>query len=351
MYKLAKYLKPYILLILIAIVFLFGQAMADLSLPDYMSRIVNTGIQQGGVENAVPEAIRASRFQKLPMFMTEEERVEVSNCYELIDNSSGDYDKYIKKYPALANEPVYVLKKIDNDEIDKLNPILGKALIALTQMEKMMEEAKAMQTENPMTDADLAQSLGALSPEERANQYKEMNEKFAAMDEKMIVQAAAGSVRAEYEALGMDVDGLRIRYIINIGIMMLLLSLLSAACVIAVGFLSSRIGAGLASKLRRDVFTKVSSFSNAELDRFSTSSLITRTTNDINHVQMLVMMMIRMVFYALIMAVGGVIKAVGKSQSMTWIIAVAVLAILGLILCVFAIALPKFKLIKSLLTG
>ncbi|OPZ94636.1 MAG: putative ABC transporter ATP-binding protein [Firmicutes bacterium ADurb.Bin419] len=348
MYKLAKYLKPYTGLILIAIVFLFGQAMADLSLPDYMSKIVNTGIQQGGIENAVPEAIRASRFEKLPMFMSEDDRAEVSGSYELIDKASADYDTYVKKYPALANEPVYVLKEIDDSQIDKLNPILGKAFIAISQMEKMQEEAKALQAEKAMTDVDLSKAGGVHPAEESANQLKEMNEKFAAMDDKMIVQAAASSVRAEYEALGMDVDGLRINYIIRIGIMMLLLSLLSAACVIVVGFISSRTGAGLASNLRRDVFTKVSSFSNEELDKFSTSSLITRTTNDINHVQMLVMMMIRMVFYALIMAVGGVIKAIGKSQSMTWIIAVAVLAILGLILCVFAIALPKFKLIQKL---
>ncbi len=348
MYKLAKYLKPFTGLILIAIVFLFGQAMADLSLPDYMSKIVNIGIQQGGIENAVPEAIRSSRFEKLPMFMNENDWVEVSGCYNLIDKSSSDYATYVKKYPTLANEPVYVLKETDDNEIDKVNPIIGKAFIAVSQMEKMQEEAKAGQTGNTPTDTNLSEMSGKPSPEVVVEQYKEMSEKFASMDDKMIVQAAASSVRDEYKALGMDVDGLPVRYIINIGVMMLLLSLFSAACVIVVGYLSSRIGASLASNLRRDVFTKVSNFSNTELDKFSTSSLITRTTNDITHVQMLVMMMIRMVFYALIMAVGGVIKAIGKSQSMTWIIAVAVLAILGLILTVFAVALPKFKMIQKL---
>ena len=327
MYKLTKYLKPFIGLILVSIVFLFGQAMADLALPDYMSKIVNTGIQNGGIESAVPEAIRESQMGKTLIFMSEEDRNEVLDSYTLIDKSSTDFQKYVKKYPTLENEPVYVLKK--KADIDKLNTKMGKALIAVSMMEKVMEEGTGGQ--NMMGE-----------------QPNDMRSAFEAMGDSAIVQYAANVIKAEYEALGMNVEKVQSGFIINIGIRMLLISLFSALCVVFVGLFAARVGAGLARNLRRDVFTKVESFSNAEMDKFSTSSLITRTTNDINHVQMLVMMMIRMVFYSLIMAIGGVIKAIGKSQSMTWVIVVGVIAILGLILTVLVSALPKFKLIQKL---
>ncbi len=337
MYKLTKYLKPFTGLILIAIVFLFGQAMADLSLPDYMSKIVNVGIQNGGIENAVPEAVRASQMEKVLMFVGEEDRREVVDKYKLIDKSSTDYTMYVKKYPALDKEPIYVLK--ENTEIEKLNLVLGKAFIAVSEIEKIKEEAKDGQLEFDGQNTTAKQLI---------EMNRQMNDKIAAMDESTIVQYAVNSIKTEYAALGMNVEQIQKRYIINIGISMLLISLLSAICVVFVGYLSSRTGAGLARNLRRDVFTKVENFSNTEMDKFSTSSLITRTTNDINHVQMLVMMMIRMVFYSLIMAIGGIIKAVGKSQSMTWVIVVGVIAIIGLILTVFSVALPKFKLIQKL---
>ncbi len=337
MYKLTKYLKPFTGLILIAIVFLFGQAMADLSLPDYMSKIVNVGIQNGGIEKAVPEAVRASQMEKILMFVGEEDRSEVVDKYKLIDKSSEDYPMYIKKYPVLDKEPIYVLK--ENTEIEKLNLVMGKAFIAVSEIEKIKEVAK---------NGELEFNGQNITTEQLTEKNREMNDKIAVMDESTIVQYAVSSIKNEYTALGMNVEQIQKRYIINIGITMLLVSLLSAICVVFVGYLSSRTGAGLARNLRRDVFTKVEDFSNTEMDKFSTSSLITRTTNDINHVQMLVMMMIRMVFYSLIMAIGGIIKAIGKSQSMTWVIAVGVIAIIGLILTVFAAALPKFKLIQKL---
>lgn len=337
MYKLTKYLKPFTGLILIAIVFLFGQAMADLSLPDYMSKIVNVGIQNGGIENAVPEAVRASQMERILMFVGEEDRSEVVDKYKLIDKSSTDYPMYVKKYPVLDKEPIYVLK--ENTEIGKINIVMGKAFIAISEIEKVKEEEKDGQFEFDGQNTKAEQLI---------EMNREMNDKIAAMDESTIVQYAVNSIKTEYTALGMNVEQIQNRYIINIGITMLLVSLLSAMCVVFVGYIASRTGAGLARNLRRDVFTKVENFSNTEMDKFSTSSLITRTTNDINHVQMLVMMMIRMVFYSLIMATGGIIKAIGKSQSMTWVIAVSVIAIIGLILTVFSVALPKFKLIQKL---
>lgn len=349
MYKLTKYLKPFIGLIILSVVFLFGQAMADLALPDYMSKIVNTGIQNGGIESAVPEAIRASQMDKLLIFMSEVDREEVRSSYTLIDKSYADYQKYAKKYPALEREPVYVLR--ENAEIEKLNSVMGKAFIAVSEIEKAKEKQDGQFDFNGQkipADTDLFELFSLLPEEQLSEINKEMNNMLAAMEESTINQYAANSIRAEYQALGMNAEKVQNRFIINIGIRMLLVSLLSALCVVFVGYFAARIGAGLARNLRRDVFTKVESFSNVEMDKFSTSSLITRTTNDINHVQMLVMMMIRMVFYSLIMAIGGIIKAIGKSQSMTWVIVVGVIAVIGLILVVLVVALPKFKLIQKL---
>lgn len=324
MFKLAKYLKPFTAMIMAAIILLFVQAMCDLSLPDYMSNIVNKGIQQGGIENAVPKAVRQSKMDKLTLFMSPEQKKEIIENYTLVDKSSPDYDKYVKDYPNLAKEPVYILKDVDKTQIDNMNPVMGKAFLAVSGVEKAKENAKGGVTDS-------------------------MYKKFAALGDKMITQAAVGSVKAEYAQLGVNTDKIQSRYIINTGMLMLLISLLAAACTVAVGFLASKSAAGLSKDLRKNIFNKVESFSNAEFDKFSTASLITRTTNDITQIQMLIIIMIRMVFYAPIMGVGGVIRAIGKSTSMSWIIAVAVIVLLGLILTVFSLAMPKFKIVQKLI--
>lgn len=352
MVKLAKYLKPFAGLIIAAVLLLFVQAMADLALPDYMSDIVNKGIQQGGIVNAVPDAVRESQMNRLTIFMNEDDKSEILKNYTLINSSSSDYDKYVKKYPALEKEPVYVLNDVDKSEIEKMDLPMGKALLAVSGVEKLKESAKdgvidlnGMKVPGNM---DLFKLFADLSQEQRVKISENMSKQFEALGEKMIIQTAAPSVKAEYEALGMDTDNIQSRYIINTGLLMLLISLLSAACTIAVGFLSARAAAGLSRNLRKEVFTKVESFSNAEFDKFSTASLITRTTNDITQIQMFVVIMIRMIIYAPIMGVGGVIRALNKSVSMSWIIALAVVIILGLILTVFVIAMPKFKAIQKL---
>jgi ATP-binding cassette subfamily B protein len=319
MLKLVKYLKPFIWLILIAVALISIQAAADLSLPDYMSRIVNVGIQQSGVENAVPEAIRESQMRRLTLFMDENDEKEVINSYELIDKSSPNYYEYLKKYPKLADEPVYVLMKIEKSQIEKLNPIIGKAFISVAGIEQV----------NATTS--------------------QMDESITVLGDSMIIQTAAGYIKEEYEALGINVDRLQTGYIIRTGGIMLLIALISAASIVGVGFFASRTAAGLARNLREKVFAKVENFSKKELDSFSTASLITRTTNDITQIQMLIVVMIRMVFYAPIMGVGGIFKALSKNTSMSWIIGVAVLALLTLIITIFIIALPKFKAIQKLI--
>jgi len=329
MLKLAKYLKPFIGLILAAVVLLFVQAMADLALPDYMSKIVNNGIQQGGIENAVPEAIRESQMEKLVVFMSENEKKEALDSYIRMDQSSVDYDQYVQEYPTLANEPVYVLKEIDQTRIDRLNPVMGKAFLAVAGVEKMKEEN--------------------LSAEQQRMIGQQMNEESVDLGDNMIVQAAASAIKAEYAALGMNTEQIQNRYIFRMGFLMLGISLISAVAIVLVGFLSARTAAGLAQNLRRLVFTKVEYFSKAELDQFSTASLITRSTNDITQIQTLLVMMIRMVIYAPILGIGGIIKVIDRNTSMSWIIGVAVIVLLILIASVFVVALPKFKLIQKLI--
>ncbi|KAF0112259.1 MAG: ABC-type multidrug transport system ATPase and permease component [Chloroflexi bacterium] len=358
MFRLVKYLKPYLLLILISIGLLFGQAMADLALPNHMSEIVNIGIQQGGVENAVPQAIRASEMDKLVIFMSAENKTTVLTDYTLIDSNSVDYQNYLKKYPVLANEPVYVLNQIDIIKIQKLAPITGKAILVVSMLEQAVKDpAKAallgqssgFDISKLPAGMDVFALLSKLPADQISKMTASVNEKFSAMSSSMIAQSAAAPIKAEYEALGMDAGKIQTAYILRLGGWMLLLTLLSATATIIVGFLSARTAAGVSRDLRRAVFGKVESFSKAEFEKFSTASLITRSTNDVTQIQMVIIMIIRMVFYAPIIGVGAIIRAVHKSPSMTWIIALAVALLLVLIVMVFSVSLPKFKRIQSLI--
>ncbi len=358
MIRLAKYTKPFLLYILLAVVLLFVQANADLALPDYMSRIVNTGIQQGGVENAVPLALRQSTMDRLAVLMSAEDSARVLADYVLVDRSSPDYARYVQEYPLLESEPIYLRRAVDQAEIDQLNPVLGRAFLAVAGIEQALADptkaaalavALGIEPGQLPEAAELFEVLAQLPAVQRAQITSMMERRFAAMGDSMVTQAAASPVRAEYEALGMDTGRLQRDYILRTGLLMLLLTLLVVACSISVGFLAARTSAGLARDLRRSVFTKVESFSSAEFDRFSTASLITRTTNDVTQIQMVSLMLVRMVFYAPIIGVGGVIRALGKSSSMWWIIALAVLVLLGLILVAFAIALPRFRSIQGLI--
>jgi ATP-binding cassette subfamily B multidrug efflux pump len=358
MIRLAKYLKPYLLLIVIAIALLFVQANADLALPDYMSNIVNYGIQQGGVVDAVPMAIRQSEMNRLLAFMSVDNQKAVLADYTLVDKNSADFATDVKLYPILTNEPVYVLKSVDPAEITKLNPVMGKAILAVAGIEQALADPTKAQALGASLGFDLSKipagtdvfaMLQKLPPASLAKMTAAIDTKFATLGDKMVVQMAAGAVKTEYAALGMSTNNLQMKYIMRIGILMLLLTLLSGACTIAVGYFAARTAAGLSRDLRRNVFERVENFSSTEFDKFSTASLITRSTNDVTQIQMVVIMMMRMVFYAPIIGIGGVIRAIGKSANMWWIIALAVVVLLGLILTVFSIALPKFKAIQNLI--
>jgi ATP-binding cassette subfamily B multidrug efflux pump len=358
MLRLFKYIKPYVLYILFVIALLFVQANADLALPDYMANIVNVGIQQGGVANAIPVAIRQTEMNKLTIFMGARDKVRALADYTLVDKNSPDYAENVKLYPGLSQESIYVLKKIDSTETTWLNPVMGKAFLIVSGIQQVLANpSKASSLATSMgfdltklpPGADIFSVLGQLPSAQLAKLSNTFDSKFVALGDSMIIQAAVSPVKAEYVALGMDTGKLQSNYIWNIGLLMLLVTLLSGTCTIIVGFLAARTAAGLARDLRRYVFKKVESFSSTEFDKFSTASLITRSTNDITQIQMVVIMMMRMVFYAPIIGVGGIIRAISKSVSMWWIIALAVIVLLGLILTVFAIALPKFKLIQTLI--
>src|SRR6266540_3320613 len=308
MLKLTKFAKPYWLMLVLAIALLFAQANFDLALPDYLSRVVNTGIQQNGVENAVPQAIRQSEMNRVLLFMNAADKESVLADYALIDRNSSDFETYVTEYPTLKTEPIYVLKDIDQAEIDRINPIMSKALLAVSGIEQAIADpSKAAQMGSAFGGFDLSKlpagmdvfSMLAKLPAEQLTKITDvLDQKFAELGDKMIMQAAVGAVKAEYKALGMNTDKLQNSYIRIAGGWMLLLTLASGVCTIIVGYLSAKIAAGMARDIRRDVFKKVESYSNTEFDKFSTASLITRTTNDVTQIQMVVIMMVRMMFYA-----------------------------------------------------
>ena len=361
MFRLAKYLKPFIPMILIAIVLLFIQAMADLSLPDYMSNIVNNGIQQGGIVNAVPDALRQSEMNKLVIFMSPENKAEIIKDYKLIDKNSSEYDKYLKDYPQLGKESVYVLNKIDSQEINKINPVMGRAFVAVSGIEKIISNPSEAASAGKMLGIDLSKIPAGATPDQifgmlanlPSGQIQKIqsaiDKQFGTIGDKLIIQMAVVSVKAEYSALGMNINSMRNSYILRTGLIMLLLTLLSAVSTVAVGYFAARTAGGLSRDLRKKVFDKVENFSNAEFDKFSTASLITRSTNDITQIQMLVIMLMRIVLYAPILGIGGIFRALAKSTSMSWIIAVAIIVLLSIILVVFSIALPRFRIIQKLI--
>lgn len=357
MIRLAKYTKPFLSLILLSIILLFVQGMAELSLPDYIGQIVNTGIQQGGIESAVPEAVRQSEMNRLTLFMSTDEQQQVLAKYTLVTSDSPDYQAQLAKYPALAQEPVYVLQTVTQPDIDRLNPIMGRAWLTVSGIERVIADPSQaadlgggasfdLSTFPPGTDVFAV--LQQLPAQQRVDIRDTISQRFAAMGKPMIVQSAAPAIQAEYAALGIDTEALQNSYIFRIGGIMLGLSLISGISAIVVGLLASRAAAGMARNLRRDVFRKVATFSNHEFDKFSVSSLITRTTNDVTQLQMLSMMLIRMVCYAPILGIGGIIKATQTNASMWWIIAIGLGALIALIGVIFTVALPKFKIIQTL---
>lgn len=361
MFKLIKYLKQSTLPIIIIIGLLIVQAVCDLSLPDYTSNIVNVGIQQGGVENAVPQVIREDQLENILMFMNDNDKEEVRKNYILLDKenlSQDEFNKYIEEYPELKNQKLYKLNTKNKDLIKQLNVILGKPVAILSAIEKDSENENSMKnvmiSQMPQNvvvpeDMDIITMIKSM-PSESVNEITaKIGEKFNGLSESMITQLAVPYIQNEYKEIGVDTSKLQSNFILYSGAIMVLIALVSMVATVGVAYIGSRVAANLGRNLRGKVFKKVVSFSNTELDKFSTASLITRSTNDIQQIQMLMVMLLRVVFYAPILGLGGVFKVLQTDSSMAWIIAVALISMLSLILVLFGLAMPKFKAVQNLI--
>jgi ATP-binding cassette, subfamily B, multidrug efflux pump len=351
MLNLIKHLKPFIWSIVIIFGLLFAQAMTDLALPGYMADIVNIGIQNNGIDNAVPNAISQAEFQKITLFMTAENKAQVAADYMFLDKAAlpaADYDKYVKEYPGLANAPVYALNAKGAENIKRLNDILGIPILVVSGIEgRGVASLPGLAAVVP-EGADPFKVIAQIPQDQIDQMLVKIDTAIKALPGNTIQQSAASYIATQYTALGIDLVKTQSGYIIRIGGIMLLITLLGAVCSVGTGFLSARVAAGLGRNLRQQIFTRVESFSNAEFDKFSTASLITRSTNDITQVQMLLVMLFRIIFYAPIIGIGGIIRVVGSEAGMTWIIAAAVGAILTIIGVMLIIAVPKFKIVQKL---
>ena len=360
MAKLIKHLKKFSLPILCIVGLLIVQAVCDLSLPDFTSKIVDIGIQQGGIENAVPNVIRKSELEKINLFLDDAQKQKVLDNYKLIDKKSLSKDeekKYKDKYPEFDNNELYELNTKNKDVIGELNGILGKPILIVKGFEDDNTETKKMKEQMMATLPPEALQNGKVDiftviKNMPSNQFKALSDNikkgFENMPEKIITQGAVEYIKGEYGKIGIDIDKNQSRYIILAGAKMLGVALISLIATVCVGFIGARVAAALGRDLRFKVFKKVMNFSNSEMDKFSTASLITRSTNDIQQIQMLMVMLLRVVFYAPILGVGGIIKVFNTNTSMEWIIGVAVLSILSLVILLFAIVMPRFKIVQKL---
>lgn len=327
MLKMFHYMKERWYYVVMIIVLLFVQAYCDLSLPDYTSKIVNVGIQQKGIEDGVPDTIRKESMEHLLLFLDEKEKAKVEDAYTLKDD-------------------VYKRNDVTKEERDELNSILAIPMMAAGSLEDKEKAAEIKTQMGLPEESDLWQVLEQL-PQEQLDAMKDsLTEKIKEMPESIVTQAAVQFVQTEYEAQGIDVDAMQIQYLMTSGLKMLAMALVIMLAAVSVTFLSSRVAAFLGRNLRNGVYRKVISFSGEELNHFSTASLITRSTNDIQQVQLVFAMIFRIVLYAPILGVGGVLKVLQTDVSMTWILGVAVVAILILVGFLFAVAMPKFKILQ-----
>ena len=333
MLKVFKYLKSSIFSVLAIILLLFCQAYLDLTLPDYTSKIVNVGVQQGGIENAAIEQIGENTLDTLTLFMDSKDRKYILNQYEKSDTYKG--------------EDIYELKEDSN--IDKVSSIMARPMMILSYAEQDQKSDDSTVSFDLPEGVTLEQALTMMSDTQREKMLDEIDKKINDIPDSIIDQAAVSFVKSEYQRIGVDTDAIQTMYIVKVGIIMLGIALGAMAVGILIVFIGSRMAAKLAKTLRHKVFTKVVGFSKNEIKTYGQSSLITRTTNDVQQVQMVVVFLLRVVFYAPIIGIGGVIKAMHTNADMTYIIGVAVVAILAVVITLFAIAMPKFNRVQKLI--
>lgn len=344
--KLFKFLKPYAAAVAAIICILVVQAYCDLSLPTYTSDIVNVGIQQGGIDEALPDTISKKDLNHLLLLVPSDRQKIVKNAYtESVEKY--DYNGTVMELKASVKE--------DKKKVDRLSEILGKPMLmaagfdSASDMTKKIEEQMRTQMSGiPNVDKmDIYDMLEFMGAEGRNALIGQMDQQMDSMQDSIIAQAAAGYIKDAYTHIGIDTDQIETTYILHTGAKMLALAFLGMAASILVGLLASRVGAGVGRRLRENVFRKVVGFSNAEFDKFSTASLITRSTNDIQQIQLLLVMILRMVLYAPIMAIGGIWKVFHTNVGMSWIIGLAVAVIIVIVGFLFLVVMPKFKLIQN----
>lgn len=349
--KLLKtYLKPFAALVLACILLLFGQAMCDLTLPNLMSDIVNTGIQLGGVDEAAPAVLNQQAVDLLTLFMNDAEAGTFKNAYTPVEHGSDEETKLAKTYENIKDMDAVALN--EDADVQAVGDAYGKAAYAFMTFLKDYgaQTGQAVDTESGVQDMDMRQLYAVIPmlqqmPKETFSEAIDSAENAQSM---IGSQVGATFTKLFYKELGVDLDAKQVRYIVIKGLEMLGIALLGVLAAVLVGFFASRISSGVAKQMRSDVFRKVESFSNTEFDEFSTASLITRTTNDVTQVQMLISMGLRLMCYAPIMGVGGIIFALQKSVSLSWIIALAVIVLLGLVVVLLNVAMPKFKSLQRL---
>lgn len=346
--KLFKYLKQHAAIVLAIIVVLVVQALCDLSLPTYTSDIVNVGIQQGEIDTTIPEQIGKSDLENLLLLVPQEDAETVQDAYR--EGTKDDLD---------TEEEFLVLKDAvadDEEQMKELFDILGEPMLLAEGFSSDSEEMDSMKDQilsqmpagSVSEDVSMFDILRMLPQEQRDTMITEMEKQISDMPETMLEQTATVYIESVYRSLGVDMDALQTNYILATGAKMLGLAFLGLLASVTVGLLASRTAAAIGRDLRRNVFTKVVGFSSSEFDHFSTASLITRSTNDIQQIQMVIVMMLRMVLYAPIIAVGGIYKVINTNVSMTWIIALGVALIMGLVLILFLFVMPKFRVLQKM---
>ena len=345
MKNLFKYAASYWKAMIAIMLILFVQAYCDLSLPANTSNIVNVGIQQGGIEDEIPEQIAREEMDKLLLFVSEEDGQKVMDAYEE-DTESYEKDAYVLKESVSGDE----------EQMKELQDILKLPMMMTTGFESGSDMTKEVESQlkSSLPDGTVSEDttifdiMKMLPGEQRTAMVEKMGEQMDDLPDTILDQAAVSYCKSVYQDLGMDMEKIQTGYLAKTGGMMIALAFLGMAASVLVGFLASRVGASAGRDLRGRVFHKVVGFSNHEFNQFSTASLITRSTNDIQQIQMLIVMLLRMVLYAPILAIGGVFQVMKTNVSMSWIIGLAVIIIACMVLLLFVVAMPKFKMLQKL---
>lgn len=349
MIKLTKYLKPFALGILLVIGLLYVQAQTELALPDYMSNIVTNGIQYGGIEETLPHALTQENYENLKLFLNDSDITLLEESYTL-------KEKVNSKFPLSETEALYYLNDLDKESEGQLTAVLTKPMLLVYGIQEaqsgsdttLMDENAAAMLEQLPPGMSIFDALKMMPKEQLQAMEETINKNFEGMNEMALSAGAKNFISAEYRNMGVDMESYQLNYIIKVGGTMLLIALLGSIASILVSLFSSRIGTGFARDLRKAVFEKVERFSHVEFNKFSTASLITRTTNDIQQVQMIIVMMLRMIVYSPIMGFGALVRILDTNTQMSWIIGLAVVIIMIIIGITMSVAMPKFKIIQKL---